>query len=119
MDEDGSDRNEPLLSDEGYGILGEKDALAFSSDAYVRRKIIRWMIRTLVGVILFSFLAWKFTWGKWLLYAWIPMAALSLFVILGGKFLLNRKLHEVEAEIQSTRAPRKTPGSEMERGDED
>ncbi len=50
--------------------------------SYQRRKLILWVIRTTIGVLLFGWLAKTYPWGKWVLIAWIPLAILSLVAII-------------------------------------
>lgn len=100
--EEESDRQN-VLDDERYEILGRKDSIVLSSEYVLRRKLVRWVVRTAIGAILFSYLAWKFEWGKWLLYTWIPLACLSLVTILWGLYAIRKKGGKIEASIQSTR----------------
>ena len=101
------DEQEPeprgMLSDGAYAILGEKDSLLLSSEMFLRKRLIRWVVRTMIGTILFMFLAWKYEWGRWLLFTWIPLAILSLLTIILGMRRVRKKGDEIEAVVQSMR----------------
>lgn len=58
-----------------------------------RRKLILWGIRTAIGAVLFVWLARTQTWGKWVLYAWIPLSLLSLAAIVFLPAAFTRKRH--------------------------
>ena len=67
---------------------------------FVRKALFRWTIRTLIGAVIFSWLAWNYTWGKYLLYVWIPMALLSLVVISIGGNQLKATVEDIERQLQ-------------------
>jgi len=50
--------------------------------SYQRRKLILWLVRTVIGALLFGWLANTYPWGKWVLITWIPLAILSLVAII-------------------------------------
>ncbi|WP_156346069.1 hypothetical protein [Verrucomicrobium spinosum] len=65
---------------------------------YLRAKLMRWITRPPLGAILCTFFATQFTWGKWVLIVWLPLAALSLTTLLLG----NRKMQRMAAKIEDT-----------------
>ncbi|MEO0338677.1 MAG: hypothetical protein AAF242_05635, partial [Bacteroidota bacterium] len=76
----------------------EKEIEALRSEAifspeYKRRKLIQWLIRTTIAIILIA-IFWKYSWMKWVLMVYIPLALLSLFSIYGGSYFLNRKIQK-------------------------
>lgn len=85
-------------SDPTAELLTQKDAVLSSTRNYLRAKLRRWIIRTTIGAILCTFLVTQFSWGKWVLMVWLPLAILSLITLLLG----NRKLQRMAAKIEGT-----------------
>lgn len=88
-----SDNSDPTAK-----LLAQKEAVLLSTKNYLRAKLTRWIIRTTIGAILCTFLATQFTWGKWVLIVWLPLAILSLTTLLLG----NRKMQRMAAKIEDT-----------------
>ncbi|WP_038167409.1 hypothetical protein [Verrucomicrobium sp. BvORR106] len=79
-------------------LLAQKEAVLLSTRNYLRAKLMRWLIRTSIGAILCTIIATQFTWGKWVLMVWLPLALLSLTTLLLG----NRKMQRMAAKIEDT-----------------
>ena len=60
-----------------------------------RRRLRNWIIRTTLGIAISLWLASKFPWGKWVLYAYPVLALLSLAAMMTADRLVRRKLREV------------------------
>lgn len=88
----------PDHSDPTAELLAQKDAVLLSTKNYLRAKLTRWIIRTTIGAILCTILATQFSWGKWVLIIWLPLALLSLTTLLLG----NRKMQRMAAKIEDT-----------------
>lgn len=85
-------------TDPTASLLAQKDAVLLSTRNYLRTKLTRWIIRTTIGAILCTILATQFSWGKWVLIVWLPLAILSLTTLLLG----NRKMQRMAAKIEAT-----------------
>lgn len=85
-------------SDPTAELLAQKDAVLLSTKNYLRAKLMRWIIRTTIGAILCTVLATQFSWGKWVLILWLPLAILSLTTLLLG----NRKMQRMATKIEDT-----------------
>lgn len=70
---------EDKISDTVYDELATLESGIHLS---LKANFTRWVIRTAAGTLLFGTLATLFPWGRWILYIWIPLALLSLAVIL-------------------------------------
>ena len=100
MKDNGKTANMPLpdadYSDATAKLLAQKEAVLLSTRNYLRAKLTRWCIRTTIGAILCTILATQFSWGKWVLIIWLPLAILSLTTLLLG----NRKMQRMAAKIE-------------------
>jgi len=81
----------------------KKEIEAISNDtilnsSYRKNKLILWIIRTVISVILYI-LFWSYTWVKWTLLLTIPLNLFSLFTIIGLPYLLKRKIKRAEQKI--------------------
>lgn len=66
--------------------------------AQKRKKILLWAIRTFLAVLLYVWF-WHIGWVRWSLVLYIPLNLLGLFVIIGSKYMLKRKIKNVEKRI--------------------
>lgn len=69
--------------------------------AYRKKKLVLWAIRTTISVVLYI-LFWKHTWVQWSLLLTIPLSLLSLFIITGMPYLLERKMKRINKKIEDT-----------------
>ncbi|MEM7387154.1 MAG: hypothetical protein AAF514_19625 [Verrucomicrobiota bacterium] len=60
-----------------------------------RMGLVRWGIRTVIGAVIFTAVAMKVPWGKWLFAIWLPLAFGSLAVLL----IHHRKASELAAKV--------------------
>ncbi len=72
------------------GGLGE--ALGAMMEDFQRAKLRNWFIRTSIGAVVFGYLATQYSWARWILYIWIPLAVLSLLAILFLPKILRNKM---------------------------
>jgi len=73
------------------------------SAAFKRKKIIAWLIRTIIAAILFI-IFWEYTWVRWVLVFYIPLNIFSLYAIYKFDNTVNTKMNEVMAKILDTEA---------------
>jgi len=67
---------------------------------FKRKKLIVWCIRTILATVLYVWF-WHITWVKWSLLIYIPLNVLGLFFIIGGSYLLKRKMDKVNNKIDA------------------
>lgn len=84
------DRSTGEIGDE----LRERIALRVEWSVSHARRLVRWMIRTLLGLAICGVLAWKFGWGKWALAGYVVLASLSLAALLISNRVMERKFRE-------------------------
>ena len=70
------------------------------SPEFRRKKLLMYLIRTVIAVILF-YVFWEYEWVKWLLYAYIPLNLISLFSIFGVPYFLKRKIRNTQEKIDA------------------
>ena len=99
----------PPLSHAASGLIGEKDAIALSAEQFIARSLRRWVIRTIIGAALFTFITLRWSWGKWALLVWIPLSLLSLAMILYSRHILRTKSSAIEDKIRSAHRDDTTP----------
>jgi hypothetical protein len=93
------DMNEPAYK---RSLREEADALSNTdilSPAYLRKKLLMWFIRNLITAVICWYF-WEKAWVKWVLWIGIPLAVISLLMILLGPYLLRRKLRSVQRRIE-------------------
>jgi len=78
----------------------EKELLKYRDNGilsaeYRKKKLIIYIVRTVIAIILFA-LFWKYHWTKWLLIIYVPINLFSLASIFGYKFFLKRKIDRVK-----------------------
>ena len=75
----------------------------FMSPEYRRKKLMMYLIRTLIAVAIFYFL-WDQSWIKWALYVYIPLNLLSLLSILLWPYIIKRKMQRTRQRIEELEA---------------
>lgn len=96
-----SDVQSEHIDDDISNLLQKRDAILSRTVADFRKRLIRWVIRTVIGAALFGFLASRYSWGKYILYIWLPLAALSLLAIVLGRFIIERKCRQMQTLVES------------------
>jgi len=71
------------------------------SPEYRRKKMILWLIRTIIAVILFI-VFWEYKWVRWGAILYIPLNLFSLFSIYGFNKILNRKMNRTMNKIDES-----------------
>ncbi|WP_439153152.1 hypothetical protein [Winogradskyella sp.] len=69
------------------------------SKTFRNKKLLQYVIRTLIAVIIIYFL-WDYSWVKWVLYIYIPLNLISLFSILGWNKFLNKRIKKSQQHIE-------------------
>jgi hypothetical protein len=92
-----------LHSDETYQLLAEKDIVVLNAQYYLRKSLIKWSIRSVIGLFLFGFLTCKYSWGIWILITWGVIALASLAVIIFAALQISRRSKKFENVVQSNR----------------
>ncbi len=73
------------------------------SKKHRNRKLLIYLVRTLIAVTIIYFL-WDYDWVKWVLYIYIPLNLISLISILGWNYFLNRRLAKTQKQIDEIMA---------------
>ncbi|WP_299333391.1 hypothetical protein [uncultured Psychroserpens sp.] len=68
------------------------------SPEYRRQRLIMYLIRTSISVVLF-YLFWEYLWVRWALWLYIPLNLMSLFSIFGWTYFLRKKISETQQQI--------------------
>ena len=68
------------------------------SKEYRNKKLITYLIRTIIFAVIIYFL-WDYDWIKWVLYIYIPLNLISLLSIFGWNFLLNKRLAKTKQKL--------------------
>ncbi len=63
-----------------------------------KRKLITWVIRTLITLLLYI-IFWKYEWVRYTLFIYIPLSVFSLISILAFNYLLERKAARAKAKM--------------------
>ncbi len=92
-----------LHSDETYQLLAEKDIVVLNAQYYLRKSLIKWSIRTVIGLFLFGFITYKYSWGLWILITWGVLALASLAVTIFAALQISRRSKKFENVVQSNR----------------
>lgn len=105
LDEYSGAEEEPEAFAEGLeGGLNE--AFGAMMADFQRTKLRNWFIRTSIGAVMFGYLATQYSWARWILYIWIPLAILSLVAILFLPKILQNKMTSM---MQAGMAPGEDP----------
>lgn len=68
------------------------------SKKYRNKKLVFYIIRTLIAIAIIYFL-WDYEWIKWVLYIYVPLNLISLISIFGWNIFLNNRLEKSQKEI--------------------
>lgn len=91
--------SEQSLREEFEKEIEEIQQKEIFSPEYRKKKLIIWTIRTIIAIVLYYFL-WDYTWVRWSLIIYVPLAILSLFSILGANYLMNKKIEKTRQKIE-------------------
>ena len=91
--------SENHLKEEFEKAIKETDADLITSPEYRRKKLIIYLIRTLIAIALYYFL-WDYEWVRWTLIVYIPLNLIGLFIILGGSYFLSKKVERTREKIE-------------------
>lgn len=69
------------------------------SKKYRNKKLVFYLIRTLIAVVIIYFL-WDYEWIKWVLYIYIPINLISLISIFGWNIFLNNRIKKSQRHIE-------------------
>ena len=67
---------------------------------YLKRKLIAWIVRTILTIILYI-IFWKYEWVRWTLLLYIPLTIFNIVMIFGFNRLVDKKVKELNAKIDS------------------
>jgi hypothetical protein len=104
-----------METNERFSDSLKKELDAISNDtilhpAYRKKKLILWIIRTTISVILYI-IFWKHEWVKWSLILTVPLSLFSLFTIVGSAYFLKRKIERTRKKIEEVdKIINETPG---------
>jgi|JFJP01.2.fsa_nt_gi hypothetical protein len=93
--------NNETLGESFKRELEEATTNTILDPAYRKKKLILWIVRTTISVILYI-IFWKYNWVKWSLLFTIPLSLFSLFTIIGSPYLLKRKKERTKKKIEET-----------------
>ncbi|MFK7783346.1 hypothetical protein [Psychroserpens sp.] len=68
------------------------------SPEYRRKKLIMYVIRTVIAIVLF-YVFWEHQWAKWMLYVYIPLNLIFLVSIFVMPYFLKRKIKSTQQII--------------------
>jgi cell division protein FtsW (lipid II flippase) len=91
-------KNNEALSESFENELANIQNKTLLNAEYRKRKLILWVIRTIILVILYV-IFWKYNWVKKSLYFTIPLSTLSLLMILVAPYLIKRKIERTKQKI--------------------
>ena len=66
---------------------------------YRRKKLILWIVRTIISITLYI-LFWKYSWIKWTLLLTVPLSLFSLLSIIGWNYFLNKKVAKTNEKLE-------------------
>ncbi len=73
------------------------------SEAYRNRKLILYLIRTLIAIVIIYFL-WDYEWINWVLYFYILINLISLISIFGWNIFLNKCIKKTQQKLNDLMA---------------
>jgi len=73
----------------------------FVSKTEIRGKLVRWVVRNLITVLLYVYF-WHIPWVKYTLFLTIPLAILGLVMIFGYNRMIERRVEKTRAKIANT-----------------
>jgi hypothetical protein len=82
-----------------------KDLEAISHDkilspGFIRKKLIFWLIRTVITIVLYI-IFWKYSWVRWTLILTVPLNLLGLFAIVGAPYLIKRRMERMKQSVRA------------------
>lgn len=87
-----------VLSESFKRELEEAKANTILDPAYRKKKLIFWIIRTIISIVLYI-IFWDHDWVKWSLTLTVPLSLFSLFTITISPYLLKRKIERTMNRI--------------------
>jgi hypothetical protein len=96
--------NNETLSESFKRELDQATTSTVLDPAYRKKKLVLWVIRATISVILYV-IFWKHNWVKWSLLLAIPLSLFSLFTIIGLPYLLKRKIEHTKKKIEEIEKP--------------
>jgi hypothetical protein len=73
------------------------------SPVYRRKKILLWVLRTLIVSVIYILL-WKYSWIRWTLWITVPICVLNIVSIFTWKYLLQQKINKNKIELAEMEA---------------
>ena len=80
--------------------LAEIAASPFLSSSYKRNKLQKYVIRTILAIILYVFF-WEYEWVRWSLWFYVPLNLLGLGSIYLMPYLVSKKLDKVREKVDA------------------
>jgi len=71
------------------------------SEKEIRGKLIRWVVRNLITVLLYVYF-WHIPWVKYTLFVTVPLAIIGLVMIFGYNRMIERRVEKTRAKIANT-----------------
>jgi hypothetical protein len=68
-------------------------------DTYRRKKLLIWVVRTALTVVLYI-VFWTYEWIRWTLLLYVPLSLFNLSLLLGWNFILNWKVKRLRKKIE-------------------
>ena len=92
--------NEETLKESFDKEFQEIKANTILTPEYRKKKLVVWFIRTTIAIVLAT-IFWEYNWVKWVFYFYIPLSIISLIIIFGGKYILEKKISKTNSKIKS------------------
>lgn len=68
------------------------------SSEYKRKKLIMYVIRTTIAIVLF-YLFWEHQWVKWMLWVYVPLNLFFLISIFVMPYFLKKKIEKTRQQV--------------------
>jgi hypothetical protein len=81
------------------GLLTEIEKQEFLTPEFKKRKIILWILRTIIAIVLYI-IFWNYNWVKWSLAIYIPLNLFSILSIFFWRNSVKNKLDKIKSEIK-------------------
>lgn len=94
------DENDQTLSESYTRELEQLSRQTVLNPAYRKKKLLLWIVRTLITVVLYM-LFWKHEWVRWTLVLTLPLSLFSLFMIVAAPYLLRKKMESTSRKIEA------------------
>lgn len=91
------------LTDDLKRELEAAGAAEILSPEYRRKKLIIYVVRTILSIILYYFL-WEYKWVRLSLWAYVPLNLFGLGMIVFGPYFLKKKMEKVQTKIGNLEA---------------